>query len=454
VFLRGSGIGDILLDSIVMTGDNTSAEPLKPFEIDLRGDHIRAAFRKNEVLNLLSDPTNGSTHTVVISYSTDTSEAPNQLSATVTVTDEEDDGGSETTDFQLEIDPLEWSLNYTKSAGTVEAFIRGDDIDKLDLTAFKMKGDNPDVEAIDALTASINNNHIHVRFAKSLLMALLLDPAEGTTHSITVIFTNAETSEELQLTVDITIEEDDDEEEPEPTELTLDIEPDEWSLNFVKSSGLVKAFLYGEGLDTIDLESIKMMGDNPDVEPLLADSATLKGDHIQVRFPKSQVIGLLLDPEEGSTHTITILFTITESGEELFLTADIVIEDDEDDDDDDDDDGEEEENSDLELEIKPKQWNMNYSKGGGHVTAFITGDDIDKIDLDSFELEGDNGSAALPADSAKLSGNHVKADFPKNQVLDLLQDPTSGSTHTVTVRFTIDGTSYELTTVISITGKN
>lgn len=447
-FLRGAGIGDINLDSIALSGDNSAVQPLQPTEVRLNGDHIRVVFRKSEVLGILSDLTVGSIHTVTLSYTMGEDPAPKQASVQVTVSDESDDGGTQQGDFQLEVDPTEWSLSWDKSNGTVEVFIRGENIAKVDLTSFTLKGDNPAIEALKAISAVINNDHIHARFAKNLLMALLLNPAEGSTHTITVVFVNDETDEEVVLTADIVIEADDDSEEPVPAELSLEIEPEEWNLNFVNSSGLVKAFIEGENLDTIDLESFKMQGDNPGIEPLAADSASLKGDHIQVRFPKNLVIGLLFSPEEGSTHTITILFLVKETGEELFLTANIVIEDDEDDDDDDDGEGEGE--SDLELTISPKNWNLNYDTSSGNVTAFIRGDGIDSIDLDSIQMYGDNGAAPLAADGAKLAGNHVQADFPKNQVLALLDNPAKGSVHQITVAFTVNGSKVELTYDISI----
>ena len=72
-------------------------------------------------------------------------------------------------------------------------------------------------------------------------------------------------------------------------------------------------------------------------------------------------------------------------------------------------------------------------------------------------MMGDNPSAAsLPADSASLEGNHVKARFPQNQVLDLLLDPASGTIHTVTVSFLEKQGSkrFEVSTEVTITGKS
>jgi hypothetical protein len=450
VFLRGEGASDIDLGSIEMKGDNTGSAPLKPSFAENRGDHVLARFAKNLILQLLSSPSVGSTHTVTVTFYMTSDQVRKEIRATVTITNEKDDDeGSESSGFTLELDPEEWSLNFIKSQGTVEAFIKGDDFDKIDLDSFKLKGDN-DEEAISALSASRQGDHVHARFPKNLLIDLLLDPEEGSTHTITVIFENNETDVEVELTFDITIEEDDDSSEEPPVDISLEIDPDEWSLNFDKSSGLVKAFIYGEDLEDYDLNSIQMKGDDDTATPLISDSADINGDHMQARFPKNQVIGLLLDPEEGSTHTITIILTNTETGETIELTAEITIEED-------DDEEEEEETTpgDLSLEIKPSTWNMNYNSSSGVVKAFIKGDDIADIDLDDIKLKGDNESAGeLEASSASRQGNHVQIDFPKNEVLAYLDNPAPGSSHTVTVIFELNGEEVELSAIITIVGSN
>jgi hypothetical protein len=94
---------------------------------------------------------------------------------------------------------------------------------------------------------------------------------------------------------------------------------------------------------------------------------------------------------------------------------------------------------------------MNYYGAAGTVKAKIQGDGIEDIDLDTIEMAGDNSAAEpLSATSAKLSGNHINADFPKSQVLDLLLNPAKGTTHTVTVSFMKGGQLQELTAEVRI----
>jgi hypothetical protein len=440
IFLQGESVDGIILTSIEMKGDNASAAPLKPESAEFAGaNRVRALFEKNRVLALLANPSEGSVHIVIVSFNTEPANETFEVSTQVTVSNYIDDG--QTSPLTLEIDPVEWSLNYPNSAGTIEAFIRGEGIDQIDLDSIQMMGDNTSAEPLEARSASINNDHIHARFRKNQIIGLLLDPAPGTIHTIVVTYLFNGGTERMELSAIISIEDEDD--IIDPTELTLEIDPAEWSLNFPNSAGTVEAFIRGEGFDQIDLDSIEMMGDNLAASPLAAISANVDGDHVHARFPKNQVIGLLSNPEPGSTHTITISFLPIGGTERVELTAEITIEDDDDIID----------PSDLELEIEPEEWNMNFTKSSGTVEAFIEGEGYDQIDLDSIEMMGDNPSASpLPASSAAIKGSQIHARFPKNQVIDLLLNPEPGSTHTIIISFLpIDGTErIELTAVITI----
>jgi hypothetical protein len=443
ILIRGEGVEKILLDTIEMIGDQLSVSPLKACSAALEGDHVCAEFKKSEVIKLLSNPSVGSIHTVSVTFYMEQSNDRLEVSARVTISS----NGSELADLTLEIDPEIWSLNYDKSSGTVEAFIRGEGIDNIDLDSIEMKGDNTEAEPLAAISVSRQGDHIHARFPKNQVLDLLLDPDEGTTHTIIVNFLEVDGTETMELSAEITIE--DDEDPLDPTELELEIDPDEWNLNYYKSSGTVEAFIEGEGIDNIDLDSIEMMGDNPDAAPLAATSVSINKNHIHARFPMNQVLDLLLNPDEGTTHTIIVSFLEVDGTETLELSAEITIEDDDDDDD--------PEPSDLKLELAPGVWNLNYDKSTGIVKAFLRGEGIEKIDLDSIEMEGDNPDAEpLQAVSASRQGNHVKATFPKNQVLDLLSDPAEGTTHTITVTFLeVNGTvRQEVSTEVTITGKD
>lgn len=263
-----------------------------------------------------------------------------------------------------------------------------------------------------------------------------------------------------------------DEEEPELA-LSLQVSPDTWDLDFEDSSGSVTTFIRGEGFQSVLLDTIVLVGDDPDAEPLEPFSATVEGNHVRSRFAKNRVLDLLLEPDFGTVHTVALQFEVEGVEELQELTAQITIEDDgedegeedddgddeeegeEEDDDGEDDEGEDEELGDLSLQLSPSTWNTNFDKAGGHVTAFIRGTGLDAIDTDSVELVGDDPEAdPLPATTARLEGNHVRAQFPQNQVLDLLDEPEPGSSHTVVVRFTSDdgAETHELEATVRIVG--
>jgi hypothetical protein len=209
-----------------------------------------------------------------------------ELSAVITI--EDDDDNIDPSELILEIDPDEWSMNFPNSSGTVEAFIRGEGIDKIDLGSFQMIGDNPAAQPLVASSASINNDQVHARFPMNQVIGLLLNPAEGTTHTIIVSFLETGGSERIQLSAVITIVKEDDDDEIDPADLTLDIDPDVWNMNYPKSSGTVEAFIRGEGIDQIDLGSFRMIGDNPAAQPLAASSATINNNQIHARFPRTR----------------------------------------------------------------------------------------------------------------------------------------------------------------------
>ena len=438
-FIRGEGIDQVDLNSIEMKGDNPDAAPLPAISASINNNHIHARFPKNQVIGLLLNPAPGTTHTIIVSYILNGGTERLELSAVITIEDE--DVVIDPTQLTLEIDPAEWNLNFVDSVGNVDAFIQGEGVNLIDLNSIVMKGDNTLALPLAAISANIDGGQVHAAFPRNQVLSLLLNPVDGSTHTIIISFLplGGTEADRIELTAVITVKDD----IIDPEDLVLLIDPTEWNLNFTNSRGTVEAFIQGEDIDLIDLGSIQMIGDNPSAQPLAASSATLT-DQIHARFPKNQVIGLLLDPQEGSTHTIIIsFFPIGGTDEDrIELTAVITIEEDDD---------EEPEPSDLTLQLNPSNWNMNYYGSSGSVTAQIRGTGIEDIDLATIEMKGDNTAAApLKATSAKLSGNHINADFPKNQVLNLLLNPAKGTTHTVTVSFMKGGQLEELTAQVKV----
>lgn len=249
----------------------------------------------------------------------------------------------------------------------------------------------------------------------------------------------------------------DEEEDDEPGELhlSLQLSPNTWNTNYDGSAGTVTAFIRGEGFTEVVLDSIVMVGDDDTAAALDPVSSTREGHHVRTRWAKRDVLDILADPEPGSTHEVCLEFDAEGFESTQVLCGDVRIVGPADDGGDDGEDGGEEELGNLSLQLSPSNWNLNYDGAAGTITAFIRGDGLSHIDTDSVELEGDDPAAApLPASTGRLEGNHVRAQFPKNQLLDLLDEPARNSTHTVTIRFTADdgAETHELAAQVRIVG--
>jgi hypothetical protein len=349
---------------------------------------------------------------------------------------------SEVQSIIVDLQQSQWTSNANGGSGIIEVFLQGDGVEKIILDSIAMKGDKPGVSPLKASSAVLQDKRIRAEFSKSDALNLLLNPSHGSTHHITVIYMLVDSADSAELDMQVTLD------DGNPISLTLELAPAEWDLNFVNSSGKVETFIRGTGIEKIDLTTIRMKGDNTAVEPMVPESVSLNGDHIRAAYPKNLVLNLLLNPTEGSVHTVVVSFLEVGGTVPIELTAQITVTDE------DGDDGEEPTGP-LTLQISPSDWNLNYYKNSGTVSAFIRGEGIEKIVLTSILLKGDN-TAALPlaAATATLNGDHVRATFPKNQVLGLLLNPVSGSVHTVTVSFQNDAGLVELTAEVTVVGKS
>jgi hypothetical protein len=67
--LRGDGVNDIDLDSIVLVGDKNGGTEVKPVSVKRTGHQVRARFPMSDAFKSLDDPDPGETHTVKIKFS-------------------------------------------------------------------------------------------------------------------------------------------------------------------------------------------------------------------------------------------------------------------------------------------------------------------------------------------------------------------------------------------------
>jgi hypothetical protein len=229
-------------------------------------------------------------------------------------------------------------------------------------------------------------------------------------------------------------------------ELAAELHPSTWNTNWEHAQGTVQVFLRGRDAGKVDLDSIELVGEGGSIEPR---SARLAGGQVVAHFTKQDAIGLLNDPERGDTPTLTLEFTVDGTAKELTLRVRIVGEG---------GGGGGTTETNVRLDVKPDSWNVNWSNSAGTVEAFLRGTGLQNIDLDSIELLGDDAAAApVEAVSARLSGNHILARFPKGEAFDSLDDPDPGERHEVKIRFSVEGedgasTEKTLTDTVVIVG--
>jgi|GEM_PF-1418011 len=246
-------------------------------------------------------------------------------------------GGTVELDLQLEVDPDSWNLNYDHANGTVEAFIRGTGFDKVLLDSITLEGDNADAMPLEPLAATRQGDHVRASFAKNQVLDLLDDPQPGSMHTVTLAFEVDGVTDVQTLDDTITIEDDsgsddgggdqggDDGSGDQVGNLELQISPDSWNTNFAGAKGSVTAFVRGDGLGMIDLDSIMLSGDNSEADPLAATTARLEGDHVRAQFPKNQVLDLIDNPQPGTEHTVTLSLTANDGADSFELQEDVKI---------------------------------------------------------------------------------------------------------------------------------
>ncbi len=225
--------------------------------------------------------------------------------------------------------------------------------------------------------------------------------------------------------------------------ILVDLQESQWTSNTNGDSGIIEVFLQGDGVEKIILDSIAMKGDKPGISPLKASSAVFQDKRIRAEFSKSEALNLLSNPTRGSKHFISIVYMVVDSADSEEVNTEVVLD--------------EGNPTALTLEIAPAEWDLNFPTKSGDVKAFIRGEGAEKIDLTSLVMKGDNTTALpLPAQSAILQGNHVRAEFPKNQVLNLLLNPTEGSVHAIVLNFLETGGTVpiELTVQIIVTDED
>ena len=195
--IRGSDLGKIHLDSIVLVGTDDAEGPVKALRATRQGNNIRAFFAKDDAIDSLETPKRGEVHEVAIEFTMGEDNTKKSLTDRVRIVGEPGDDDDEELDLDLAIQPDAWNVNWSRSNGTVSALIRGEGLDDIDLSSIELVGNDEDADPLPALRASRTGNHVRAFFAKDDAFATLDTPKPGEVHEIKITFTAAGEDEEL-----------------------------------------------------------------------------------------------------------------------------------------------------------------------------------------------------------------------------------------------------------------
>ncbi|HXT20349.1 MAG TPA: hypothetical protein VN923_06340, partial [Thermoanaerobaculia bacterium] len=229
-------------------------------------------------------------------------------------------------------------------------------------------------------------------------------------------------------------------------DLRLEMQPNVWNTNFEHAGGTVSALVRGGDAAKIDKASVKLVGDGGgSVTPTRVQ---LAGGQLRAFFLQSEAIKSLDDPDPGETHDVKLQFTVAGTAKELTDTVRIVGPRNDDGEDDPDDPADDE----VDLFVQPNAWNVNWAHANGTVSVLLRGD-VGDVALDSIVLVGDKATDnEVQPVSVKRTGHQVRARFAMAAAFNSLDDPDSGETHTVKVKYTDGGTAKELTATVRIVG--
>jgi len=234
----------------------------------------------------------------------------------------------------------------------------------------------------------------------------------------------------------------------EQQELSLQVHPDKWNVNWKHSQGLLTVRIGGEGYEDIDPNSIRLSisGGGESISPWMAG---VKGSALVAKFLKKDAIGLIDSPQAGQPYDIQVSGNFNGEGETSFdpLTDTITIVGQNSEQEENDDEGDE---INLSLKIKPDEWSLSWASSadnddngeGGVVTAVLSGEDASSIVTSSVRMvlgsceEGDEG---ISPESDELEDDEYKAHFSRTAALGLIADPQAEKSYEIHVSGQLEG---------------
>lgn len=109
----------------------------------------------------------------------------------------------------------------------------------------------------------------------------------------------------------------------------------------------------------------------------------------------------------------------------------------------------------LQVQIQPKKWNLNWGESEDEVVAKISGEGHDTIQTDSVEISGPDGIMKIENANLvfEIGGTYFIAKFRQSEAIEIINDPVPGMDYIIKVEYVLNGETLYLEDTIEIVGK-
>lgn len=204
-----------------------------------------------------------------------------------------------------QMNPATWSTSWPDATGNLQVFVIGSDAAKIDLASVELA--SQDGDTLRPRTTRIADGQLVAIFKRSEAIQLIPDPKGGKTETVVLRFTLAGTDMALPMKVRITGTGGNGNGNGQGN-LRVDIQPNDWLMNYSGALGDVKAFIRGKGVAQIDLRTVSLVGDDQEAASVWPSDIQRVGNQIVVSFPKNASYHSLKNPRPGKTHTVRVAF--------------------------------------------------------------------------------------------------------------------------------------------------
>jgi hypothetical protein len=217
--------------------------------------------------------------------------------------------------LHYQMNPPAWSTSWPNATGNLQVFVIGSDAAKIDLASVELTGEDGDT--VRPRTARIADGQLVAIFKRSEAIQLVPDPKGGQTETVVLRFTLSGTDMALPIKVRITGTGNGNGSGSGQGNLRLDIQPNDWLMNYATAQGDIKAFIRGKGLAQIDLRTVSLVGDDQEAASVWPSDIQRVGSQIVVSFPKNASYHSLKTPRPGKTHTVKVAFRQADAPKEI-----------------------------------------------------------------------------------------------------------------------------------------